>query len=183
MALPSQTKCDIPSTTSRATSITCFLYLITGIFGYFTFYDILNGNILVNYSVTDWLAVVSRCAFALLLLVNFPQLTGPLQLAIDRYSRRDGSSNRHMVISLIFSTLALLVAFLINDLSVMVDLVGATASTLTSFVLPGLCALQLLKRADLSTGISVAWIKMPALLLVLVGLWVMLVSLLLIFAV
>lgn len=64
-----------PSTAALA--LCMFVYVIVGLFGYLTFFDTIQGNILVNYENKSEAVMVGRVGVGIVILCSFPLLMNP----------------------------------------------------------------------------------------------------------
>ena len=152
----SQTR--VTTTIGSAILLALFFYTVISIFAYHTFGDRVTSNILTAYPSSLPLAVV-RVLIAVNVAFTFPLQVNPcrnsLHLLIQqarakwgegggRRKSLSGSGSADMPRWLLMSLsgsicgLAWMVAFFVDDLGVVLGIVGATGSTLISYILPGL---------------------------------------------
>lgn len=126
-------------------SISCLIYGLVGIFGYLTFFDNVEGNILLNYDLDDPFVNIGRVAVAVVIFLSYPLMAHPCLNSIDGllFSSRPFSWIRRIIEVVILSILSLIVAVFVVDVSLIFGLTGATASTFLGFVLPSLFILFL----------------------------------------
>jgi amino acid permease len=124
------------------------LYLLVGCFGYNTYGDNVESNILVNYPETG-LVSTARLFVSLLVAFSYPLQVHPARKCIltllstfldaDRTEEPPYSVMymRFVGITVTFLCLSFLIAMATSDLGVILSIVGATGSTIVSYILPG----------------------------------------------
>lgn len=123
-----------------------FLYMLVAMFGYSTYGENVESNILLNYPRTP-LTSTARVFVSLLVAFSYPLQSHPsrksLMSLINHYIDNDAeiSDNvynfRYMLITCAFLIGSYFIAMTIEDLGVVLALVGATGSTIVSYILPG----------------------------------------------
>ena len=65
-----------------------FIYTCVGVFGYFTFYDALEGNLLVNYTDDSNIYIVLvKVGLSVVLVFSAPLFLPPLRHTLYRYAQ------------------------------------------------------------------------------------------------
>ena len=148
----------------NAIGMALFFYTIVAAFAYHTYGDLVNGNILLSYPSTRLLAVI-RTVIAINVAFTFPLQILPcrssLWLLIYQFTHRNphhaGSDtvngddedeeddtppkapwHVHVLLTAVLCVSAFAIAFFVHDLGIVLAIVGATGSTLISYILPGL---------------------------------------------
>ncbi len=140
----------------------CLLaYTAVGLFGYLTFFTSTQGNVLLNYDTDDVFVMVGRVGVAIVIICSFPLLAHPCLDTVDDLvfpNRRHVFSYRRRLGALIVVVgLAYTIAMLVDDVSVVLGIAGATGSTSISFVLPALFYTKLSPKPALSAGKILPW--------------------------
>jgi amino acid permease len=147
-------------TLTAATGLSLLTYLLLAQAAYFTYGAALQHDLLSSFPASP-LSTCLRAAMSLLVTFTYPLQAFPargciLALWPNSSSSSSGSSssssdsssssrNKHQFLSfrytcvtLLFLFSSLLLALLIHDLSLVLEIVGATGSTTVSYLLPGL---------------------------------------------
>ena len=131
-----------------AIGVAFVLYLAVGCFGYDTYGDMVESNILVNYPETG-LVSTARLFVSLLVAFSYPLQVHPARkciLTLLSTFLDEGKSveppysvlyMRFVGITATFLCLSFLIAMATSDLGVILSIVGATGSTIVSYILPG----------------------------------------------
>lgn len=122
------------------------MYAIVAACGYATYGDDVEDNILINYP-NNPLTSTARVAVSLLVAFSYPLQTHPARsssLALWEQYDKDGgiSAKKFYLFRYWFITIAFLggsfgLAMITDDLGIILALVGGTASTIISYILPG----------------------------------------------
>jgi sodium-coupled neutral amino acid transporter 11 len=129
--------------------------------GFVAFRDGTEANILNNYDVRDYAAVVMRVFYAATMMCTYPtcvfvcrQAGHALLRSREAYAGRDPdvlerdvadvSSKRHAAYSVSLWLTTVVISLLTKKLGVVMSLTGNVAGSLLGFVLPGLIALKVL---------------------------------------
>eukprot|EP01012_Entosiphon_sulcatum_P003800 TRINITY_DN11351_c0_g1_i1.p1 TRINITY_DN11351_c0_g1~~TRINITY_DN11351_c0_g1_i1.p1 ORF type:complete len:546 (+),score=43.18 TRINITY_DN11351_c0_g1_i1:41-1678(+) len=159
---PTKQRATCFTTTSLALCL--LVYLVVGAFGYLTFYDTVQGNILLNYVVDDIMVQIGRLAVALVALASFPVMAFPCIDAINRilFRRQEYSLRRTGAIVLCVVGAAYVIAMFVTDISVTLGLGGATGSMMISYILPPLFHVVLHHRTFYAPTVTSANFKTKA---------------------
>lgn len=146
------------------------IYMVVATSGYNTYGDQVESNILKSYPKMPLIAI-ARIFTSLLVCFTYPLQCNPARrcvLTLLASIMRDAEQPpetlehilavRYLLVTACFLGLSLLIALAVSDLGVMLSLVGATGSTLVSYILPGFCYYFLFQ------GEGPAWKRQLALL-------------------
>lgn len=132
------------------------VYIIVAAAGFVTYGDLVQSDILNNYPASK-AAAVARVAITLLVIFSYPLQLNPARkcvlsliqsttcggyLPTPEGGRQTGMVH-HYAITIGFLLLSLVIALAVTDLGVVLALVGATGSTMISYILPGACYYKL----------------------------------------
>lgn len=133
------------------------IYMIIATSGYNTYGDAVESNILQSYPKTPIVAL-ARVFVSLLVCFTYPLQCNParrcvMTLLSSIYKDHEktpadaeaAQNIRYMIITAVFLGASFAIALSVEDLGVMLSLVGATGSTLVSYILPGFCYYFLFK--------------------------------------
>ena len=164
--LKDNTPARVTTVIGNALGMALFFYTIVSSFAYHTYGDLVNGNVLLSYPSTRLLAVI-RAIIAVNVAFTFPLQILPCRssvwLLIYQFTHRghgdhvatrgddddddaDDDSDTppkapwhiHLLLTAALCGAAFVIAFFVSDLGVVLSVVGATGSTLISYILPGL---------------------------------------------
>ena len=110
-------------------------YICVGLFGFLDFTNTTDDNILNNYCIRkthDSLMTAASVFVAVAGVVAFPVNILPAQVTLKQ----------HFLLTLLLCGSALIVALLIPGISVVFGLMGGTAASIISFILPGMFLLD-----------------------------------------
>ncbi|KAI6067976.1 putative sodium-coupled neutral amino acid transporter 6 [Aix galericulata] len=177
--LQSPSKSRMQNVTVTGIGLSFLIYFMSALFGYLTFYDKVDSELLQSYNKylphdTVILTVKLAILFAVLLtvpLIHFPARKAVLMLF---FSHLPVSWICHIFVTLALNTIVVLFAMYVPDIKNMFGVVGSTTSTCLLFVYPGLFYLKLSREDFLSPQ------KLGACALVIFGISVGLLSLVLI---
>lgn len=152
--LPIYCELDRPSkkrmqnVTNVSISLSFLLYLISALFGYLTFYDHVNSELLLSYDAyipRDIMVMTVRLAILLAVLLTVPLIHFPARKAVTMllFGDRPFSWFLHILTTFLLLCVVLLLAIFIPDIRNMFGVVGSTTSTCLLFVFPGVFHLRL----------------------------------------
>ena len=129
------------NTVVGASTVSCFsVYILIGLFGYFTFGDTVSSNISEQYPDTA-LVTVGRVAIVINVLLSYALQAHPARNSIDAIlfpKRQDAKTFiRYLGETIGIIILTYIVAFSVKSLGVVFSVVGATGSTTICYILPG----------------------------------------------
>jgi amino acid permease len=163
-------------------SIAAVVYSIVALFGYLTYGDLVGSNILTSYP-DDNLTNLSRIFITLLVTFSYPLQTHPMRVCClsmwKKISPQDESTLtrkyefRYWTLTFLIVMSSFGLAMATDDLGDALAVVGATGSTIISYILPGLCYYYLFPEPH--------WKRTAAMVLVLLGCVIMPVALVVIF--
>jgi len=139
---PTQARVDAASAAAVGTA--CVVYVLVAWCGYYSFGAGVAGDVLENYPKTT-VVTVARGFVALLVLPSYPLQLFPSRQCVltllDALAPSDGDeralARRHAAVTGAFLGCSLFIALAVEDLSVVLAVVGATGSTAVSYILPG----------------------------------------------
>eukprot|EP00457_Paulinella_chromatophora_P006811 gb/GEZN01006830.1/.p1 GENE.gb/GEZN01006830.1/~~gb/GEZN01006830.1/.p1 ORF type:complete len:471 (-),score=56.54 gb/GEZN01006830.1/:130-1542(-) len=132
---------------SMATCTT--LYLFVGAFGYLTFYDALEGNMLKNFTDSSNVAVMlGKLGLTITLLCSCPLFLPPLRdisysLYLAPYEAKYVSTPLHALTTVAILLSCYLVALAVPDMADVLALAGSTSSASLMYIFPALFYLTL----------------------------------------
>eukprot|EP00013_Stygamoeba_regulata_P003555 CAMPEP_0177637220 /NCGR_PEP_ID=MMETSP0447-20121125/4857_1 /TAXON_ID=0 /ORGANISM="Stygamoeba regulata, Strain BSH-02190019" /LENGTH=174 /DNA_ID=CAMNT_0019139137 /DNA_START=314 /DNA_END=838 /DNA_ORIENTATION=+ len=113
--------------------------------GYADFRQDTKPNILNNYETDDWLLQAGSVAITVVIMLNYPLSTHPCRITINHMinsnkflATKIPHVVRYWVITLGMVYLALLVAIFIPGIDVAFGFLGATATAVVCFIMPGI---------------------------------------------
>ncbi|XP_069888372.1 solute carrier family 38 member 6 isoform X2 [Dipodomys merriami] len=153
--LQSPSKKRMQSVTNTAIALSFLIYFVSALFGYLTFYDKVESELLQGYGKylphDAAVMTVKLCMlFAVLLtvpLIHFPARKALMMLL---FSSSPFSWIRHSLVTLALNITIILLAIYVPDIRNVFGVVGATTSTCLIFVFPGLFYLKLSREDFLS---------------------------------
>ena len=135
------------------------VYIVLGGAGYMTFGNKVAHDILANYPATNMIVSLARLAISFVVTCCYPLQAHPTRACLTTIANRllGGGLDAnvvHYTITTVFVLTTATIAMLIDDLGIVLSIVGATGSTIVSYILPGLCYLLLFpKRATRWVGL------------------------------
>ncbi|KAM8807109.1 solute carrier family 38 member 6 [Eudromia elegans] len=155
------------------------IYFISALFGYLTFYDRVDSELLEGYSrylPHDTVIMTVKLAVLFAVILTVPLIHFPARKAVLMvfFSHLPVSWMCHILITLTLTTIVVLFAMYVPDIKNVFGVVGSTTSTCLLFVYPGVFYLKLSREDFLSPQ------KLGACALVIFGICVGLLSLILI---
>ncbi|KAL8168788.1 UNVERIFIED_CONTAM: hypothetical protein K2H54_017073 [Gekko kuhli] len=177
--LQSPSKSRMLKVANTGIGLSFLVYLLSALFGYLTFYDHVDSELLQGYSrylPHDTLITTVKIGILLAVVLTVPLIHFPARKAVTMvfFSHLPFSIIRHILVTLALNTAIVLIAMYVPDIKHLFGVVGSTTSTCLLFVYPGLFYLKL------STEDFVSRQKLGAFLLLVFGLLVGLLSLVLI---
>lgn len=129
-------------------SICCFVYLMSGIMGYYTFLDNTKSDLLINFSVTgtyfSMVMDIVRTGFGIACVLSYPLMVWEARHNIDvlLFGNRKYQFWRNFGLNLGILSVCGAIGMTVQDLDVVLGFVGSTCSPLMVFVLPALFYLK-----------------------------------------
>ncbi|KAM6273440.1 solute carrier family 38 member 6 isoform 2-T2 [Porphyrio hochstetteri] len=177
--LQSPSKSRMQNVTVTAVGLSFLIYFVSALFGYLTFYDKVDSELLQGYGrylPHDIVIMTVKVAILFAVLLTVPLIHFPARKAVLMvfFSHLPVSWICHILVTLTLNTVVVLFAMYVPDIKNIFGVVGSTTSTCLLFVYPGLFYLKLSREDFLSRQ------KLGALALVIFGICVGLLSLVLI---
>uniref|UniRef100_A0A3Q2P494 Solute carrier family 38 member 6 n=1 Tax=Fundulus heteroclitus TaxID=8078 RepID=A0A3Q2P494_FUNHE len=151
------TKARMQNVANISIGLSFLLYFVSALFGYLTFYDNVESELLLGYGVylpRDIMVMTVRLAILLSVLLTVPLIHFPARKAVMvlLYGGRHFSWLTHIVSALIILSVVLMLAIFVPDIRNVFGVVGSTMSSCLLFVFPGIFYLKVssqpLKSAD-----------------------------------
>ncbi|XP_019328936.1 PREDICTED: probable sodium-coupled neutral amino acid transporter 6 isoform X2 [Aptenodytes forsteri] len=177
--LLSPSKSRMRNVTVTGIGLSFVVYFMSALFGYLTFYDKVDSELLQGYSrylPHDIVIMTVKVAILFAVLLTVPLIHFPARKAVLMvfFSHLPVSWICHILVTLTLNTIVVLFAMYVPDIKNVFGVVGSTTSTCLLFVYPGLFYLKLSREDFLSPQ------KLGACALVIFGICVGLLSLVLI---
>ncbi|KFP23849.1 putative sodium-coupled neutral amino acid transporter 6, partial [Colius striatus] len=174
--LQSPSKSRMQSVTVVGIGLSFLIYFISALFGYLTFFDKVDSELLQGYSrylPHDTVIMTVKVAVLFAVLLTIPLIHFPARKAVFMvfFSYLPVSWICHILVTLTLNTIVVLFAMYVPDMKMVFGIVGSTTSTCLLFVFPGLFYLKLNREDFLSPQ------KLGACALVICGISVGLLSL------
>jgi len=131
------------SVAAIAVGLSLCVYLVLGSSGYYTFGSKVAKDILVSYPKSNVIVSAARLAISLVVTCCYPLQAHPSRASFSSIVKKlagDDAVNDdvlHFVITTLFLACTGSIAFVISDLGLVLSVVGATGSTIVSYILPG----------------------------------------------
>ncbi|XP_028645465.1 probable sodium-coupled neutral amino acid transporter 6 [Grammomys surdaster] len=166
--LQSPSKKRMQNVTNTAIALSFLIYFVSALFGYLTFYDKVESELLQGYSrylPHDVLVVAVKLCILFAVLLTVPLIHFPARKALMMilFSNYPFSWLRHSLTTVALNVIIVLLAIYVPDIRNVFGVVGASTSTCLIFVFPGLFYLKLSREDLLSLK------KLGALLLLIAG--------------
>ncbi|XP_074725098.1 solute carrier family 38 member 6 isoform X2 [Strix uralensis] len=177
--LRSPSKSRMQNVTVTGIGLSFLIYFMSALFGYLTFYEKVDSELLQGYSrylPHDTVIMTVKVAILFAVLLTVPLIHFPARKAVLMvfFSHLPVSWICHILVTLTLNTIVVLFAMYVPDIKNVFGVVGSTTSTCLLFVYPGLFYLKLSREDFLSPQ------KLGACALVIFGICVGLLSLVLI---
>lgn len=146
--LKSPSKGRMQNVANLGISLSFLIYFISALFGYLTFYDKVESELLQGYSrflPSDILIITVRLFILLAVLLTVPLINFPARKAFMMmfFANRPFSYFRHIAVTLTLNIVIVLLAIYVPDIRNVFGVVGSTTSTCLLFVFPGIFYLKL----------------------------------------
>ncbi|XP_045252457.2 solute carrier family 38 member 6 isoform X3 [Macaca fascicularis] len=169
--LQSPSKKRMQNVTNTAVALSFLIYFISALFGYLTFYDKVESELLKGYSKYlphDVVVMTVKLCMLFAVLLTVPLIHFPARKAVMMmfFSNFPFSWIRHFLITLALNIIIVLLAIYVPDIRNVFGVVGASTSTCLIFIFPGLFYLKLSREDFLS------WKKFGAFVLLIFGILV-----------
>ena len=143
---------EMPSLTGfsaaiHASTTTCaVLYILTAVAGYVSFLSETKGDLLVGYPDDSVLFNLVRMLFCVTMVLTYPLAGYPVRVALDRMlfpsASRELTRARLVGETVGYWLASVALALAIPKVTVVFGLIGATASSFTSYIIPGAAYLR-----------------------------------------
>ena len=115
------------------------VYVMLGSSGYATYGSKVEHDILANYPTANWLVAIARLAISFVVTCCYPLQAHPTRACITSMVRTLGGAELpeakvHLTITTCFLVVTGYIAFTISDLGLVLSVVGATGSTIVSYI-------------------------------------------------
>lgn len=127
------------------------VYSAAGSFGYFTFWESTQGNVLDGFEeLADNVPVaIGMAGITVTVTFSFPVLAVPLfDIINDRISPVERSKKQHFAVIFAVIGVQTIIAIFVEDVSLVFGIVGATCSTTISFILPSIFYLKIMPKEE-----------------------------------
>ncbi|XP_073494818.1 solute carrier family 38 member 6 [Phyllobates terribilis] len=146
--LRSPSKSRMQNVANLGISLSFLIYFISALFGYLTFYDKVESELLQGYSrflPRDTLIITLRLVILLAVLLTVPLIHFPARKALMMmfFSNQQFSYLRHIAVTLFLNIVIVLLAIFVPDIRSVFGVVGSTTSTCLLFVFPGIFYMKL----------------------------------------
>ncbi|XP_062037286.1 solute carrier family 38 member 6 isoform X2 [Lepus europaeus] len=153
--LESPSKKRMQNVTNTAVALSFLIYSLSALFGYLTFYDKVEPELLHGYSKylpRDVVVMAVKLCLLFAVLLTVPLIHFPARKALMMifFSNFPFSWIRHFLITLALNVTIVLLAIYVPDIRNVFGVVGASTSTCLIFVFPGLFYLKLSREDFLS---------------------------------
>jgi amino acid permease len=112
------------------------VYFVVAGGGYWTFGDAVASDVLAAYPPSSAIVATARVAIALVVTFSYPLQSHPARACLTTLL---GAPRRGGWITAAFLLLSTSIALSLDDLGIVLSVVGATGSTTVSYILPGGC--------------------------------------------
>lgn len=140
LAQPTRRRCA--SLCAIAVSIAFVVYVVLGSAGYATYGELVQHDVLSSYPATSRVVAVARVLISMVVTVSYPLQAHPSRACITTIANRlhgPGLDDHalYLAITSVFVAASGTLAFVVSDLGLVLSVVGATGSTIVSYILPG----------------------------------------------
>uniref|UniRef100_A0A3B3BJC2 Solute carrier family 38 member 6 n=1 Tax=Oryzias melastigma TaxID=30732 RepID=A0A3B3BJC2_ORYME len=142
------TKARMQKVANIGIALSFFLYFISSLFGYLTFYSHVGTELLFAYNSylpRDIMVMTVRLAILISVLLTVPLIHFPARKAVISllYGEREISWLIHIILTVILLSVVLMMAIFVPDISSVFGVVGSTTSSCLLFVFPGIFYLKI----------------------------------------
>jgi len=139
--LAAPTRSRNASVAAIAVGVALCVYILLGSSGYYTFGSKVAKDILVSYPKANSIVATARLAISLVVTCCYPLQAHPSRASFTSIARKFCGDVNEDVLHYTITTLFLLctggIAMVVSDLGLVLSVVGATGSTIVSYILPG----------------------------------------------
>ena len=138
--------------TTVAFTLTAILYIIVSLLGYFTFGEDVESNILLNYPPDDLLVSIARVGLSIAVAFSYPVVMTPgrhcISTTLFGKNASQISNIRFYIITFGIICVTFTVAMIVDDLGVVLGIIGSTSAPMSILILPGLYYYMIEKKMD-----------------------------------
>ncbi|KAJ9450635.1 Vacuolar amino acid transporter 5 [Diplonema papillatum] len=145
------------------------IYAVVGAFGYAAFRSQTEGNILLNHSAADMKITIGRIGVAVSVLAGYPTMCAPCASALDGFffpHKKPSVWGRRLLWVFFVIAVSFLIAYVVEDVSLVLGLTGAGALTVAAFLLPAAIYLAVNKE---ELGLTGSFLMVTAWVIIVVG--------------
>ncbi|XP_044520802.1 probable sodium-coupled neutral amino acid transporter 6 [Gracilinanus agilis] len=148
-------KSRMQNVTNTAITLSFLIYFLSALFGYLTFYEKVESEILQSYSKYlphDVVIMTVKLCILFAVLLTVPLIHFPARKALTMmfFPNLPFSWIRHFLVTLALNTIIVLLALYVPDIKHVFGIVGASTSTCLLFVYPGLFYIKLSREDFIS---------------------------------
>lgn len=134
-----------------AYAILASIYTITMVAGYYTFGDVCQGNILLNYSSSDILSTLGRLATGLSIIFGFPLISNGAREGLKNASSALGFSSisdpkNHFKLVTVLLAITSTLSIALTDVKLVAGLTGAVMGSSLVYIFPTLIYSKIVKQ-------------------------------------
>ena len=126
------------------------MYSLVGAFGYLSFKDDVDGNLLLGYD-DDIVIIVGKLAICVTIVFSYPLLAHPCKMAIEQMAQTKPSETgargptlaRNIAETLGIAAFTYVVSIFVDDIATVFNIVGGTVNSLLCFCFPALLYIRL----------------------------------------
>jgi len=121
--------------------ILCFtLYVVTGLFGYLSYGEETDGDILLNYPALNYAALVGRLLVGVTSMFSYPISSFTTRLVIESFflKNRNFKTWEYYAVTILFTAVCTLGAIFLTEISNIFGIIGSFGAVSLMFIFPGL---------------------------------------------
>ncbi|XP_063063648.1 sodium-coupled neutral amino acid transporter 5-like [Engraulis encrasicolus] len=140
------TKKRMQTVTNISITAMFIMYLLTAVFGYLTFYDHVESELLHTYSKTDTLVLCVRLAVLMAVTLTVPVVLFPIRRALQQllFPDKPFTWARHIIMAICILFVVNLLVILVPNIRDIFGFIGATSAPSLIFILPGIFYLRII---------------------------------------
>uniref|UniRef100_A0A8C8R9G9 Solute carrier family 38 member 6 n=1 Tax=Pelusios castaneus TaxID=367368 RepID=A0A8C8R9G9_9SAUR len=153
--LRSPSKSRMQNVTNTGIGLSFLLYFVSALFGYLTFYDKVDSELLQGYTrylPHDMVVMTVKLGMLFAVILTVPLIHFPARKAVMMifFSHLPPSWIRHILVTLALNAIIVLLALYVPNIRNIFGVIGSTTSTCLLFVYPGLFYLKLSREDFIS---------------------------------
>lgn len=177
---------------SMGFAIAFTLNTVMGMLAYVDYTNTIEGNVVNMFNPKSAIAIICRVALLFLMVLSFMFMMIPCRTALllfffnQNEAKMEASTSRFNMMTLSINLCALLVAYFVSDVSVVMNFNGAIAANLVAWILPSAIYIKVLSMEDKTSQYyrPLASPKnLPYFALILFGFWSMITGILFVFGI